>query len=407
MRRLLIIVLAGLWGVSCHIDGVAEDILELRLDDSLRTCARLDIELADAAGTDRLERIWSAAPPDPLVIRHIFAQAPPADFLIKIGCVDEADQVKLIKTIPYRAGNRGPVHVVEGPAARYWISSFKLLDSADADGDGHFRHYRIVLDVDANTNFDTLRMSLSYQVLGNPKWFPLIPSRRLAVTGAIAADTVIQRIEGGARRNISLKAEIRSASGDSLDEARIARIREETPGQDSAGLRWVFRNHTGAVLALDADVGSLTLRDSGVGLDDSVVVDLETKFPVEKIAYRAVAQGQGEPLAWEAESPMEMDRFDVEAVAPPSDSHFVLNILNRTGQAIAAILLNPGTPGEKTYPAELAGLPESRNLGLFPYATGTTLAFRLSGGGTRHFNNVRFAIHEVSGFRYADITLDP
>lgn len=407
MRRLFLIVLAGLWASTCHINEVAEAILDLNLNDSLEACARLDIVLTNPAGTVQLERVWNAAPPDPLEIRHTLGKAATGDFLVKITCVDDEDQVKTIRTIPYRGGNKGTVHVVNGPVARYEIAAFSLLDSTDQDGDGHFRAYRTVLDVNSNTNIDTLRLSISYQMQGNTKWSPLIPSRMLPITGSVATDTVILSIEGGGRRILSLKAEIRTAAGDSLDEARIADVHEETPGQDSAGLRWVFRNHTGAILALDAEVGSDTLSNRSVGRNDSLVVRLAAKSPAQKLAYTAVAQGPGEPVEWAGEAAMEMDRFNVEVEASPSDSHFVLNMLNRSNQGITAIILNPGTPNEKAYPADLPSLPENRNLGLFPYVTGTTIAFRFSGGGTKTFNSVVFDTHAVYNFRFADFIIDP
>lgn len=407
MRRLLLIFLAGLWASTCHINEVAEVILDLKLDDSLKTCARLDIVLINPADSAQLDRVWNAAPPDPLSIRHTLTRAGAGDFLVRIECVDGADQVKTIKTIPYRGGNMGLVHVVHGPEARYEIAAFKLLDSTDRDGDGHFRGYRAVLDVNSNTNFDTLRVSISYQLKGNANWSPLIPSRLLPIRGSDSADSMSLGIEGGARRIISLKAEIRTVDGKPLDEARIVDVHEETPGQDSAGLRWVFRNYSGAVLTLNADVGTDTLSNRRVGQNDSVVVSLAAKSAEQKISYVAVARGPGEPLEWRDDLSMEMDRFQVEVEAGHRDSHFVLNLVNNSDQAVTGIILNPGTPGERTFSVDIPSLPENRNLGLFPYETGTTVAFRLSGGGTRTFNSVGFSTHPVFEFRFAEFTLDP
>jgi hypothetical protein len=141
--------------------------------------------------------------------------------------------------------------------------------------------------------------------------------------------------------------------------------------------------------------------------DDSVVVSLASKSPAEKIAYAAVARGPGEPVAWHGEGNMEMNRYGVETEALTSDSYFVLRLRNASGKAITALILNPGTPGEKTYPVEIPSGPERRNLGLYPYETGTTLAVRLAGGALRSYNALEFGSDPVSGFRYADLPVGP
>jgi hypothetical protein len=298
------------------------------------------------------------------------------------------------------------VHVVHGAEARFKIASFKLVDSTDRDGDGFFRGYKAVLDVDANTNFDTLTASWSYQVQGNPRWFPLIPSRRLVVKGATLADTMGLELEGGAHRTLGLKAVITSPGGTAVDSAEIAPVREEIAGQDSAGLRWVFLNRTGAILHLDAEVGSRTLGNHLVPPDDSVVVDLASKSAFEKLSYRAVSAKPGDSVEWKDEQAMEMDRFEVPAIAVPSEEHFALFIRNGSSHEVTAIILNPNTPAAKTYAAAIPPRDEERNMGLFAYAAGTTVAFRLSSGATRTYNSVDFHIHQDLRYRYAKFILD-
>jgi hypothetical protein len=225
------VLAAGL--ASCHLTESTDDVLELTLNDSLRAYATVEVVILDITGTQTFAELWNAPLPNPPIFRYKLDKVEDHAFLVRVFARDGAGDVKQIKTLAWKDGKQQPgVHVIDGARAEYRIAGFRVSTREDQDGDGFARAYRAVLDVDANTNFDTLSAKLFYQVEGNTGWQSLAERGRFTVQGKGPADSIFMAVDGGAQRTVNLKAIVYTRDGTPHASAEVKGVKEETAVQD-------------------------------------------------------------------------------------------------------------------------------------------------------------------------------